>query len=75
MVLSFTLQHKKKTVFINPGSVGQPRNLNPMAQYCILNTGTGQVDMRKVPYDIGKEQASYHGQVDDFYRERLESGV
>lgn len=69
------MRNKKKTVFINPGSVGQPRNLNPMAQYCILNTGTGQVDMRKVPYDIGKEQASYHGQVDDFYRERLESGV
>lgn len=28
-------RNKKKTVFINPGSVGQPRNHNPMAQYAI----------------------------------------
>lgn len=70
-----TLRNKKKTVFINPGSVGQPRNLNPMAQYCIVDTDTGQTEMRNVPYDIAKEQASYHGQVDDFYRERLTTGV
>lgn len=69
------MRNKKKTVFINPGSVGQPRNLNSMAQYCILDIHTGQIDMRKIPYDIEKEQASYHGQVDDFYRERLELGV
>lgn len=68
-------RNKKKTVFINPGSVGQPRNLNSMAQYCILDTDTEQVDMQKIPYDIAKEQAAYHGQVDDFYRERLMSGV
>lgn len=69
------MRNKKKTIFINPGSVGQPRNLNSMAQYCILDTDTEQIDMRKVPYDIMKEQSAYHGQVDDFYRERLMTGV
>ena len=68
-------RNKKKTVFINPGSVGQPRNLNPMAQFAVLDTKTGAVDMVKVPYDIKKEQSAFHGQVDDFYRKRLEAGV
>lgn len=69
------MRGKKKTVFINPGSVGQPRNLNPMAQYCILDTDTEQAGMMKVPYDILKEQAAYQGQVDIFYKERLTLGV
>lgn len=68
-------RNKKKTVFINPGSVGQPRNLNPMAQFAILDTETGRVGLEKVAYDIKKEQGAYTGQVDDFYRERLERGV
>lgn len=68
-------RNKKKTVFINPGSVGQPRNLNPMAQCVILDTETGKAVYEKVPYDIKKEQEAYKGQVDDFYRERLEAGV
>lgn len=68
-------RNKKKTVFLNPGSVGQPRNHNPMAQFAVLDMGTGAAEMVKVPYDIGKEQSAYHGQVDDFYRKRLEVGV
>lgn len=68
-------RNKKKTVFINPGSVGQPRNLNPMAQCAILDTVTEKVMFEKVPYDIEKEQEAYKGQVDDFYRKRLEEGV
>ncbi len=68
-------RHKRKTVFINPGSVGQPRNLNPMAQFAVLDTETGDVEMVKIPYDIAKEQAAFTGQVDDFYRKRLEAGV
>jgi len=69
------MRNKKKTVFINPGSVGQPRNLNPMAQYCILDTNTEQIDMRKIYYNIEKEQEAYHGYVNDFYKERLTLGV
>lgn len=66
---------QKKTVFLNPGSVGQPRNLNPCAQFAVLDTVTGAVQMQAVPYEIEKAQADYHGQVDDFYRSRLEYGV
>lgn len=68
-------RNKKKTVFINPGSVGQPRNLNPMAQAVILNPGTEEVCYLKMPYDIAKEQSAFTEQVDPFYRERLEHGV
>jgi len=68
-------RNREKTIFINPGSVGQPRNLNPMAQFAVLNTETEEIFMRKVSYDIRKEQTSYIGQVDNFYKERLESGV
>ena len=68
-------RNRKKTIFINPGSVGQPRNLNPMAQFAILDIDTEEVSMRKIPYDIRKEQMAYTGQVDSFYKERLERGV
>ena len=68
-------RNRKKTIFINPGSVGQPRTLNPMAQCVVLDTETEKVVYEKIPYDIEKEQASYHGQVDDFYKGRLEVGV
>lgn len=68
-------RNKKKTVFINPGSVGQPRNLNPMAQVVILDPETEEVRYLKVPYDIRKEQSAFHEQIDSFYRERLEYGV
>ena len=68
-------RNKKKTVFINPGSVGQPRNLSPMAQFALLDTETGAVAMEKVPYNIRKEQEAYTGQVHEFYKTRLEYGV
>lgn len=68
-------RNKKKTVFINPGSVGQPRNLNSMAQYALLDTETEEIQLKKVVYDIEREQLAYHGQVDDFYKTRLKEGV
>lgn len=68
-------RNQKKTVFINPGSVGQPRNLCPLAQFVIVDTATGEIAQLGVPYDIAREQAAYTGQVDDFYRERLAYGV
>lgn len=68
-------RNKKKTIFINPGSLGQPRNLNPMAQFALLDTDSGEVLMKKLAYDIKKEQKAYTGQVDDFYKIRLERGV
>ena len=68
-------RNRKKTIFINPGSVGQPRNLNPMAQFAIFDTETEEVCMKKIKYDVKREQMSYNGQVDNFYKERLESGI
>ncbi len=68
-------RNRKKTVFINPGSVGQPRNLNPMAQYAILDTGSEKMEFRKVNYDWEKEIAAFSDAVDPFYQERLKRGV
>jgi len=68
-------RNKKKTVFINPGSAGQPRNLNPMAQFAIWDPETDEVTMACVPYDIPKEQEAFTTNVDVFYRDRLSRGV
>ena len=68
-------RNQKKTIFVNPGSVGQPRNLNPMAQAAVLDTEREEVVCLKAVYDIAKEQQAFDGQVDSFYSERLEYGV
>lgn len=68
-------RNKKKIMFINPGSVGQPRNINNFAQYVVLDTNTEEVLMGKEKYNIKEEQRAYHEQVDNFYKERLELGV
>lgn len=69
------MRNKKKTVFINPGSVGQPRNHNPRAQYAILDTLTGECQLLSAEYDIAYEQSLYPAEIDPFYKERLERGV
>lgn len=66
-------RNKKKTIFINPGSVGQPRNINNRAQYAVI--GDGRICMESVEYDIALEQSLFDGSVDVFYRNRLETGV
>ena len=68
-------RNKHAVLFINPGSVGQPRNHNPAAQYALLDTRTMAVVLRAVPYDVEAAMASYDGSVDDFYRARLKTGV
>ena len=65
---------KARTTFINPGSAGQPRNLNSAAQYGLLNLETGTIHFNAVPYDIQAEIALYNGEIDPFYGERLEYG-
>ena len=69
------MRNKKKTVFINPGSVGQPRNHNPRAQYAILDTETGECQLLIAEYNIAYEQSLYPVEIDSFYKERLERGV
>lgn len=68
-------RNRKKTIFINPGSVGQPRNLNHMAQYVVFDLATEEIILCKCNYNIKKEQACFNRSVDDFYRTRLEFGI
>ncbi len=68
-------REKHKTTFINPGSVGQPRNHNPNACYAIVDMENGSVLFREVDYDVESAMALYNGQVDMFYRDRLRLGV
>ena len=68
-------RNKKKTIFVNPGSVGQPRNLCPFTQYAIWDTSNDSFKMKKIPYDIVKEQQCFSEQIDVFYKNRLEVGI
>ncbi len=70
-----TTRNKKKTIFINPGSVGQPRNINPCAQFGILDTKTTAYTHLAIPYDFAAEQKLYSIEVDAFYRDRLSLGI
>ena len=69
------MRNKKSVLFINPGSVGQPRNHNPNAQYAVLDSESMGVELRSVEYPKDKAMSLYDGNVDDFYRKRLERGV
>ena len=37
---------------INPGSVGQPRDLDPRAAYAVLDTLASSITFHRVPYDV-----------------------
>ena len=41
---------------VNPGSVGQPRNGNPSAQYIIFDIERGLISFKKVPYNVSATQ-------------------
>jgi len=68
-------RNKHAVLFINPGSVGQPRNHNPATQYALMDMKTMAVNFRAVKYDIDEAMSLYKGNVDDFYRIRLKNGV
>jgi predicted phosphodiesterase len=44
------------TMFINPGSVGQPRDEDPRAAYAILNTDDMTITFKRVQYDVSLVQ-------------------
>jgi putative phosphoesterase len=69
------LRNKKSVLFLNPGSVGQPRNHNPNAQYAVLDTKTMEIELKSVEYPKNKAMELFDGNVDDFYRKRLERGI
>ena len=69
------MRNEKKTVFLNPGSVGQPRNHNPRAQFVLWDTETDEFKMCAVDYDIEREQKAFSDKIDSFYKKRLLTGV
>jgi diadenosine tetraphosphatase ApaH/serine/threonine PP2A family protein phosphatase len=42
---------------LNPGSVGQPRDGDPRAAYCLLDVEARRASFRRVPYEIEATQA------------------
>lgn len=68
-------RNRKVTWFINPGSVGQPRNHNPNAHYAVLNLESGSVELKSVPYNIKSIQSMFSCRTNEFYSKRLEIGV
>lgn len=68
-------RNKKKTIFLNPGSVGQPRNQNSGAQYLYADLAADIFHHNSVPYDIVTEQNLYRSEIDVFYRDRLSKGI
>lgn len=69
------MRNQKRTTFINPGSVGQPRNQNPYAQYVYLDFETGETHFNTVPYNVEEEQKLFPKEIDIFYSERLKYGI
>ncbi len=69
------MRNQKRTTFINPGSVGQPRNLNPCAQYVYIDFLTSETHFNTVPYNVEEEQKLFPEEIDKFYSERLKYGI
>src|SRR5262245_12162794 len=42
---------------VNPGSIGQPRDHNPLAAYAIFDPDNLVLEMHRVPYDVERAQA------------------
>lgn len=47
---------------LNPGSVGQPRDWDPRASYAMLDMNTGDVEHRRVSYDVAPVQRRLEAQ-------------
>ncbi len=62
---------------LNPGSVGQPRDGNPKASYCILDiSGELKFEFKRVKYDIDKSAGEIIAKsLPSFLAERLYMGL
>lgn len=65
----------KYITFVNPGSVGQPRNHNSCAQYLYTDLDTETFHFNSVVYDIDMEANLYDKKFDEFYKNRLFLGI
>lgn len=62
--------------FINPGSVGQPRDYDSRAAYAILDTNEGTIRFHRVEYDIARtQQKMYKANLPIALIRRLEFGM
>ena len=70
-----TVRRTDNFLFLNPGSVGQPRNGQPGAQFAIFDTDTGEVTLEHIEYDIEQTMAAAreHG-LSDYLAKRLTKG-
>ena len=60
---------------INPGGVGQPRDLDPGPSYAMYDSDSNAVERRRVIYDVGKTQAKMRkAGLPRFLIERLDYG-
>ena len=60
---------------INPGSVGQPRDGDPRAAYCLYDTNARMLTYCRVEYDIiGAQQKIREAGLPDVLADRLSVG-
>ena len=64
------------TLFVNPGSVGQPRDGDARASYCVLDTTRRTTEFHRVPYDVESAAAKVRDAgLPDVLWQRLLRGV
>ncbi len=67
---------RESRALLNPGSVGQPRNEDPRAQFAIFNPEEFTVELVAIDYDIaGAAQAILDAGLPEYLAERLSYGV
>ena len=70
----FRLKPHQKAL-VNVGSVGQPRDADPRACYCIYDTSDQSLEFRRVPYPISRTQERMRkARLPEFLAQRLELG-
>lgn len=63
-------------LYLNPGSVGQPRDRDTRASYALLDLDSWDVEFRRVEYDVALAQAHIReAGLPEFLAERLSIGV
>jgi len=63
-------------LFINPGSVGQPRDGEWKASFAVLDSDTNECDIRRVPYDLNSAaEAIRNANLPGILAERLYYGT
>ena len=60
---------------VNVGSVGQPRDRDPRAAYCLYDSDAGSIEIRRVDYPVPRAQEKIRrAGLPAFLAERLEMG-